>query len=142
MTDSYRGSCLCGTVKFEIDEFLPQAAHCHCSMCRKFHGAAYATIAGVHRSNFRWLEGADALERYTAENATTRTFCSNCGSSLAFSSPRAPEEEVEIALGAMDGDVPVVPSAHIFVGSAANWTVMQDVLPQYRDGRGSTRINS
>lgn len=142
MTDPYRGSCLCGTVKFEIDEFLPQAAHCHCSMCRKFHGASYATIAGVHRSNFRWLEGADALKRYTAENATTRTFCRRCGSSLAFSSPRAPEEEVEIALGAMDGDVPVVPSAHIFVGSAANWTVLHDDLPQYEEKRGSAKVNT
>ena len=142
MTDPYRGRCLCGTVKFEIDEFLPQAAHCHCSMCRKFHGASYATIAGVHRSNFRWLEGADALKRYTAENATTRTFCRHCGSSLTFSSPRAPEEEVEIALGAMDGDVPVVPSAHIFVGSAANWTVLNDDLPQYEEKRGSARINT
>lgn len=139
MSEPYRGSCLCGVVKFEIDEFLPQAAHCHCSMCRKFHGAAYATIAGVFRSNFRWVEGADALKGYTAENGTTRTFCSHCGSSLTFSSPRAPAEEVEIALGTMDGDVPVEPNAHIFVGSAANWTVLSNDLPQYEEGRGSAR---
>ena len=139
MTDPYRGSCLCGVVKFEIDEFLPQAAHCHCSMCRKFHGAAYATIASVLRSSFRWVEGADALEEYTAENGTIRTFCRHCGSSLTFFSPRASEEEVEIALGTMDGDVPVEPSAHIFVGSAANWTVLSDGLPQYEQRRGSAR---
>lgn len=139
MTEPYRGSCLCGAVKFEIDEFLPQAAHCHCSMCRKFHGAAYATIAAVLRSNFRWVEGMDALKGYTAENDTTRTFCRHCGSSLAFSSPRASDEEVEIALGAMDQDVPVVPSAHIFVGSAANWTVLGDDLLQYEERRGSAR---
>ncbi len=139
MTDPYRGSCLCGVVNFEIDEFLPQAAHCHCSMCRKFHGAAFATIAGVLRSKFRWVVGADALKGYTAENGTTRTFCRHCGSSLTFSSPRAPEDEVEIALGAMDEDVPVEPSAHIFVGSAANWAVLSDDLPQYEEGRGSAR---
>ena len=140
MTEAYRGSCLCGVVKFEIDEFLPQAAHCHCSMCRKFHGAAYATIACVSRSNFRWLDGVDALKGYTAENGTTRTFCRHCGSSLTFSSPRAPEDEVEIALGTLDGDVPVVPSAHIFVGSAANWTVFTDDLPKYEERRGSASI--
>jgi len=140
MTDLYHGSCLCGAVKFEIDEFLPQAAHCHCSMCRKFHGAAFATIASVCRSNFRWVEGADALKGYTAENGTTRTFCSHCGSSLTFSSPRASEEEVEIALGTMDEDVPVEPNAHIFVGSAANWTVLSDDLPQYERGRSSARV--
>lgn len=140
MTNPYRGSCLCGVVRFEIDEFLPQVANCHCSMCRKFHGAAYATIAGVSRSKFRWLEGEDALKGYTAENGTTRTFCSHCGSSLTFSSPRAPKEVVEIALGTVDGDIPVEPNAHIFVTSGANWTVVSDDLPQYEEGRNSTNV--
>lgn len=140
MTGSYRGSCLCGTTRFEIDEFHPQAAHCHCSMCRKFHGAAFATIAGVPRSSFRWVAGEDALKGYTADNGTTRTFCRYCGSSLMFSSPRAREDVVEIALGALDDDVPVEPSAHIFVGSAANWTVFGDDLPKYAEVRGSARV--
>ncbi len=140
MTHPYRGSCLCGVVRFEVDEFLPQVAHCHCSMCRKFHGAAYATIAGVSRSKFRWVEGEDGLKRYTAENGTTRTFCSHCGSSMMFSSPRAPQDVVEIALGTVDGDVPIEPNAHIFVGSSANWTELRDDLPQYDEGRGSARV--
>jgi hypothetical protein len=57
-----------------------------------------------------------------------------------FSSPRAPQNEVEIALGTMDVDVPVKPSAHIFVGSAANWTVLSDDLPQYEKARGSVEV--
>jgi len=140
MTDLYRGSCLCGVVRFEIDEFLPQMAHCHCSMCRKFHGASYATIASVSRSKFRWVEGEDALKGYTAENGTTRTFCNHCGSSLTFSSPRASDEVVEIALGTVDGDVVVEPDAHIFVGSGANWTVLNDGLPRYEEGRDSAEV--
>jgi hypothetical protein len=140
MTDLYRGSCLCGVVRFEIDEFLPQVAHCHCSMCRKFHGASYATIASVSRSKFRWVEGEDALKGYTAENGTTRTFCNYCGSSLTFSSPRASEDVVEIALGTVDGDVAVEPDAHIFVGSGANWTVLNDGLPQYEEGRDRAEV--
>src|SRR5207249_145423 len=36
------GSCLCGDVAFEL---VPGdwMGHCHCSMCRKAHGAAFAT---------------------------------------------------------------------------------------------------
>ena len=82
-------------------------------MCRKFHGAAYATIAGVSRAHFRWTEGEEALTGYRAENGTVRTFCRHCGSSLSFSSPRASAEIIEIALGALDGDIPVEPNAHI-----------------------------
>jgi hypothetical protein len=140
MIDSYHGSCLCGVVKFEIDEFLPEVAHCHCSMCRKFHGAAYATIAGVSRSKFRWTAGEEALKGYTATNGTTRTFCGRCGSSLTFSSPRASGDVIEIALGTVDGDLPVQPNAHIFVGSGANWVVPSDDLPQFEKGRGGARV--
>jgi hypothetical protein len=57
-----------------------------------------------------------------------------------FSSPRASEEVVEIALGALDGDAPVKPDAHIFVASGANWTVVNDGLPQHEAGRNSPRI--
>jgi len=127
-------------VKFEVDEFLPQAAHCHCSMCRKFHGAAFATFAGVSRSKFRWVEGVHALKGYTANNGTTRTFCSHCGSSLMFASPHGSEEVVEIALGTLDGAIPVKPDAHIFVGSGANWTESCDGLPQYEEGRDSPKV--
>ncbi len=140
MTDPYCGSCLCGVVRFEIDEFLPQVAHCHCSMCRKFHGAAYATIVGVSRSKFHWLEGKGALKQYTADNGTTRTFCGHCGSSLTFSSPKAPKEVIEIALGTVNGNVPVKPTAHIFVGSSASWTVMSDDLPRFKEGRDSAKV--
>ena len=140
MTGPYRGSCLCGVVSFEADEFEGNTAHCHCSMCRKFHGAAFATIASVQRSMFRWLSGKDSLVGYIAPNGTTRTFCRHCGSSLLFSSPRADPDIVEIALGAFDGDVPIRPSAHIFVGSAANWTCIVDDLPQYETTRASAKV--
>lgn len=140
MKGPYQGSCLCGVVKFEIDEFLPKVAHCHCSMCRKFHGAAFATFAGVSRSKFRWVAGVDALKGYTANNGTTRTFCSLCGSSLMFASPHGSDEVVEIALGTLDGVIPVKPDAHIFVGSGANWTALCDGLPQFVEGRDSAKL--
>lgn len=137
MTGRYTGGCLCGAVRFEAGAICRQVAHCHCSMCRKFHGAAFATIASVPRSEFRWVSGEDALKSYTAENRTTRTFCGECGSSLMFSSPRAPEDVVEIALGTFDGGVPVEPDAHIFVGSRASWVAVKDDLPRFKEGRDS-----
>ena len=97
---------------------------------------------GAPRSSFRWVAGEDALKGYTADNGTTRTFCRHCGSSLMFSSPSARQDVVETALGTLDDDVPVEPSAHIFVGSAAHWTVLGDDLPKYAEVRGSARVPS
>lgn len=139
MSHAYRGSCLCGAVSFEAGELGQQIAHCHCSMCRKFHGAEYATYASVPRRSFRWLQGRDVLAEYKAPNGTVRSFCRQCGSSLLFWSPRADPEVMEVALGVFDSEVPVKPDAHIFVGSAASWTSIEDSLPQYTEGRGSAR---
>jgi hypothetical protein len=109
-------------------------------MCRKFHGAAYATIAEARQDHFRWLSGQDLLKGYTAKNDTTRSFCSNCGSSLTFASANGDADLVEIALGCFDDEVPISPDAHIFVASGAKWATPEDDLPQYEAGRDSHRI--
>lgn len=136
----YSGSCLCGAIRFQARQFLPKAAHCHCSMCRKFHGAAFATFASVSRQDFRWLSGEATLKVFTASNGTKRSFCSECGSSLTFFSPRAPEDIVEVSLAAFDDPVPVEPDAHIFVASGVSWALKTSTLPAFQTGRASERI--
>ena len=137
MQGPYRGSCLCAAIRFEVDRFEANTGNCHCSMCRKFHGAAYATIAEARRENFRWLAGENLLKSYTAGNNTTRRFCASCGSSLTFSSPQADPELVEIALACFDDELPVKPDAHIYVACGASWAKPDDDLPQYEAGRDS-----
>ena len=140
MQGPYRGSCLCTAIQFEVDQFAPQTGHCHCTMCRKFHGAAYATFAEASSAHFRWLCGEDSLKAYTADPGTTRRFCANCGSSMTFSSPNAAPGLVKIAIACFDDEVPVKPDAHIFVTSGASWDQPDDHLPQYEAGRDSKRI--
>ncbi|MFT7533078.1 MAG: hypothetical protein ACI9FD_004113, partial [Gammaproteobacteria bacterium] len=108
--------------------------HCHCSMCRKFHGAAFATIGSVPVSAFRWTKGENELQGYSANNDTTRTFCRNCGSSLQFASSKADSGFREIALGCVDDDLPIEPKAHIFVADSAKWTKICDGLPTHPKG--------
>lgn len=137
MNEHYPGSCLCGRIRFQVLDFAGAAAHCHCTMCRKFHGAAFATLASVNEASLRWISGEDCLKFYTAANGTIRGFCGECGSSILFKTPRAPAGIVEIAVGTMDVDIPVTPSAHIFVESRANWDCCRDGLPGHRRGRDS-----
>ncbi len=135
MSQSYRGSCLCGAIRFEADSFRPRNGHCHCSMCRKFHGAAYATFVEIARDQFRWICGSELLRAYVADNGTTRRFCSNCGSSLTFAAANTDDSVVEIALACFDDTVPVTPDAHIFLAYGADWARPQDNLPKYAEGR-------
>jgi len=133
MSDVYKGSCLCGAVTFSVNTFSDQAANCHCTMCRKFHGAAYGTLVGV--SGLNWASGIDYLKEFIAPNGTVRTFCSECGSSLGFRVSGAPLSEIELAIATFDSDIPVVIDAHIYTDYKANWCKLQDELPKYKKGR-------
>lgn len=85
-----RGSCLCGSVRYEIRGAVGRAVHCHCSMCRKAHGAAFATYGRVERSDFTLVSGAGDIASYSSSPGVTRTFCKRCGSNLQFISDRRP----------------------------------------------------
>src|SRR5918992_1628584 len=90
-----RGACNCGTVRFEADR-IAWCAHCHCSMCRRAHGAAFVTWAGVKRPDFRLVAGAEALRTYRSSDAAMRRFCGHCGTMLFFEGERW-ADEVHIA---------------------------------------------
>jgi hypothetical protein len=48
------GSCLCGVIKWQTGEAPRSVHHCHCSMCRKWTGAAFATLAWFRKSAVKW----------------------------------------------------------------------------------------
>ena len=59
------GRCLCGALRYEIDGPFVDMLHCHCSMCRKHHGTAFATWAVAPASGFRWSSDTAALAKYS-----------------------------------------------------------------------------
>jgi len=61
---SLNGSCLCGAVRYAVDQLDMPIAHCHCTTCRKAHASALTTTAGVLREHFRWTAGEDKLRAH------------------------------------------------------------------------------
>ena len=131
----YKGQCLCGSIKYKVSEIEPKMAHCHCSMCRKFHGSAFATFGEVKASNFHWIEGKELLKTYLAPNGTKRKFCGKCGSSLIFVPSKDSGELLEFSLGTLDSKIDIKPDAHIFTSHGACWYEITDDLPKYVEGR-------
>jgi len=99
-------------------------------MCRKFHGAAYGTLVGVN-----WLQGFNLLKGYQAGNGTFRTFCRECGSSLGFRVKGASINEMEMATGTFDDDIPVTIDAQIYAHYKANWCQLQHDMTTFLEGR-------
>jgi hypothetical protein len=50
-TESFRGGCLCGAVRYQLKPPLRQAVACHCKQCRRTSGN-YVSATSVPRQNF------------------------------------------------------------------------------------------
>jgi len=73
------GGCLCGGVRFEIDD-ARSLTFCHCVNCRKLSGAAFASYVHVDTNRFRLLTGEGLLERFESAPGSFRNFCRRCSS--------------------------------------------------------------
>jgi len=134
------GSCLCGGVRFEIAGPLMSPLNCHCSQCRKQHGAAFRSRVRVKADDVRWLAGEDLITFFESARGYLRGFCRKCGSPILNKNgpnwkppaefPNVGPPQVGIALALLDHP-PVRPECHTFVASKADWFDITDGLPQY-----------
>jgi hypothetical protein len=124
------GRCLCGTVRYEVEDQFRYALNCHCSNCRRTTGAAFKPFAGIERGKLRIAGGADRLLIYGDESAHD-AHCGQCGSLLYSLVQDA--KFVHVTLGTLVDSPSIRPSAHIFVGSKAPWYTITDNLPQHQE---------
>ena len=128
---SVTGSCLCGEVRYRLSGALRRLTHCHCSICRKHHGAPFATHVASPLEGFRFLAGAAHMGRYASSPGWYRPFCLTCGSVLPT---LMPEHGVVISpAGNLEGDLGITPGVHMFVGSKASWYEITDSLPRHAE---------
>jgi len=67
---SWKGSCLCGVVKFSVKE-ASNMTHCHCSMCRKIHGSLFATYFAA--TDLHYHEGENAIAHFESSPGFARS---------------------------------------------------------------------
>lgn len=137
---SFTGGCLCGGVRFEVEPPTRWCAHCHCSLCRRAHGAGFVTWFGVALEQFRLDDPERLLAWYRSTPGARRGFCSRCGSTLFFEGDRWPDER-HIALAAMDGPIDRQPQAHVFFDSGAPWIHVSDGLPRLGGASGTEPLD-
>ena len=131
MGKTTRGSCLCGSVKYQFHgpEYIFQ--YCHCSRCRKFTGSAHASNILVAPTQFEWIEGEDLVGRFEHPDARhfATSFCKTCGSSLPWLSQSG--ASVVIPAGTLDEDPGIRPVQNIFWKNRAPWREPVESLPQH-----------
>lgn len=119
---TFSGSCLCGSVAYEISAKVLRFFHCHCQRCRKATGTGHATNIIIKPDKVSWIAGESLLTYYKVPEAKrfATNFCSNCGSLM----PRiAPDMSMGvIPAGTLDHDPGIRPEARIFDASRAEWS--------------------
>jgi hypothetical protein len=123
------GSCLCGAVAFSMQLPSKWCAHCHCSMCRKAHGAGYVTWVGFEQEQVTFDRGCGQLGWYESSPGAQRGFCRQCGSSLFFRSEKW-AGELHIALGSINDEIDRQPQANVFFDKHVAWMPIDDSLKQ------------
>ena len=130
------GGCQCGAVRYHVSAPALETHHCHCSMCRKVHGALFGTFSVILQDKFTIEKGADKLNPYPSSERLRRNFCTVCGCHV-FDRLVGNTSVIELATGTLDGGAhpghPEETRRHIFVGSKAPWHKITDELPQHEE---------
>jgi hypothetical protein len=128
---AFRGSCLCGTVRYEVDCLDTPIGYCHCTTCRKAHAASYAPTARVTRDHLHLTAGEDKLSAFESSPGRMRRFCSQCGTHIV--AERADQPHVVLRVATLDDDPGVRPVVHIWTSHDVPWLTEGEHLPHFRE---------
>jgi hypothetical protein len=122
------GSCLCGSIRFEVAGEFERFYLCHCEYCRKDTGSAHASNLFASTGKLIWLSGQEKIKQFTLPGTRhSRAFCLECGSALP--SAQMGGSLVVVPAGSLDSEVSLRPTAHIFVSSRAKWDEAPECIP-------------
>lgn len=130
--DSARGSCLCGAVRFTAKLPSRWVAHCHCSRCRRAHGAAFVTWVGLDEGDLTIDDGQGALRWHRSDLGGSGGFCGACGSPMFFRGARWPGE-IHVARALFTDPLDREPQLHAYYDTHVSWVTLADQLPTRPD---------
>lgn len=116
-----QGGCLCGNIKFKINDIGNKIYQCHCPLCRKQGGSASNTGTVVPLENLNWLKGERLIKTWTKPTGFRSSFCSNCGSLVPNRLRNF--DYYWIPVGSLDdGEFEI--SMSIYTSSKASWSFL------------------
>lgn len=129
------GGCLCGRVRFEAQGEPKWVAHCHCRSCRRHTGSAVATFVGYERTQVTFARSNRS--QFASSPGVCRSFCSRCGTPIAYEADSAPGE-IHLYLGTFDDPNAHVAHRHVYYAERLPWFDVHDALPRHAAGGSDT----
>jgi len=127
------GKCLCGAVGVEVETKQITISVCHCEMCRRWSGMAFAGLAADEHAVTR--SGETAI--YRSSEWAERAFCAKCGANLWYHF--LPDDRYVFMAGLFDLPAEAVIHEQIFVDHKADW---YEVRPLARQSTGEEAMKA
>lgn len=135
----HTGSCLCGGIKYSVDDPLEFAVNCYCEFCRKAHGSTFVTLAFAPLDKLKIRSGEELLSKYELANVDAyRCFCSKCGTRLFNLASGV--GMVSLVTATLDRYLELAPLANINIESLAEEAVPKNDLPNYDSAPNAVQL--
>ena len=128
--NTYSGSCLCNSIRYEVRGNFESFFLCHCKHCQKDTGSAHAANLFSTSAKLSWLSGEERIHTYNLPSTRhSKSFCKECGSAL-------PGLQMEgkllvVPAGSLDTELTKTPDAHIFFSSKAHWDENLETIKKF-----------
>ncbi len=109
-----RGGCQCGAVRYSIAAGPAKSVVCHCRMCQRASGNAFAPLLEVPSERITW---AGEPTEWASSDIAMRGFCALCGTPLYYRSG----ETTEIMAGTLAPPFAFRPVEQTAVESRQDW---------------------
>jgi hypothetical protein len=126
----WTGGCLCGSTRYEALGPKLEAFICHCRMCQRASGSAFAALFYVAEETLRITKGRP--RSFESSPGVQRDFCGDCGSPLFFRRRNRPGQRAIVA-GSLDHPDGFTPDAQIFLSDAVRWLEDPEAIPGYAE---------
>lgn len=130
MSNKLSGGCLCGTIKFELEEKFKAFYQCHCKQCQVLTGSAFASNLITRPQNISWLSGEESVAAYVhPERDFSKSFCKHCGSAVPFVNKSG--TSLIVPAGSLTSVLNEKLQANIFVSEKACWSSVEPEVENY-----------
>lgn len=120
MAKTLTGGCLCGTVRFSLEDKFKAFYLCHCKQCKQLTGSAFASNIVTDKDNIKWHSGQDSVSIYEHPSRVfSKSFCKLCGSALPFINKA--KTSLVVPAGSLNELPEIKPQANIFMSEEACW---------------------
>ena len=131
------GGCLCGDIRYSVNAQPARVTFCHCGICQRVTGSAYAVEPIFDRAALTITKGVPKTYDHLSDGSgkiVHAHFCANCGSGIYYSFERYPDN-VGIHAGGFDNpswfDWNAKTAKHIFLDNAQHGVTIPAGIPTF-----------